>query len=638
MTDTSSRDADQRPTPVMEQFLEIKAANPDSLLFYRMGDFYELFFGDAEEASRALGIVLTKRGKHLGEDIPMCGVPIHRADEYLQRLIALGFRVAVCEQLEDPAEAKKRGAKSVVRRDVVRLVTPGTITEDSLLDAGTANHLLAIARTGGDAETARWGLARVDISSGSFRVSCVDTGRLAAEIARIDPREIVLAEKLFEDETLKPLIRREKIALTPVSAALFDAATAEARIAAYFEVAALDGFGRFERAELSAISGVVAYVEKTQVGMKARLEPPRREEGAGGILAIDPGTRANLEIMRTLSGERRGSLLAAIDRTVTPNGQRLLAERLAGPSTAVDVIGRRADAVAFLVDDATFRRQLREALSTAPDMLRPLGRLALQRGGPRDLAAIGRGLVAAGTIGGALARLAVVPEELGRARDAALEAPQDLADVLATALVDEPPLLKRDGGFVRTGWSIPLDEARELSADSRRLIARLEGDYVASTGIKSLKIRHNNVLGFFVDTTPAHAEKLTQPPHVERFVHRQTLANAVRFSTVELSDLEARIASAGERALGIEGEIFEDLTRRVLAAEPAIRAAAEALAILDVAAGLAEIADAEGWVRPIVEESLAFRIEGGRHPVVEQALRATTGEPFVANDCDLAGC
>lgn len=635
MTDTSSRDADQRPTPVMEQFLEIKAANPDSLLFYRMGDFYELFFGDAEEASRALGIVLTKRGKHLGEDIPMCGVPIHRADEYLQRLIALGFRVAVCEQLEDPAEAKKRGAKSVVRRDVVRLVTPGTITEDSLLDAGTANHLLAIARTGGDAETARWGLARVDISSGSFRVTCVDTGRLAAEIARIDPREIVLAEKLFEDETLKPLIRREKIALTPVSAALFDAATAEARIAAYFEVAALDGFGRFERAELSAISGVVAYVEKTQVGMKARLEPPRREEDAGGILAIDPGTRANLEIMRTLSGERRGSLLAAIDRTVTPNGQRLLAERLAGPSTAVAVIGRRADAVAFLVDDATFRRQLRAALATAPDMLRPLGRLALLRGGPRDLAAIGRGLVAAGTIGGALARLTVLPEELGRARDAALEAPQDLADVLATALVDEPPLLKRDGGFVRAGWSIPLDEARELSADSRRLIARLEGDYVASTGIKSLKIRHNNVLGFFVDTTPAHAEKLTQPPHVERFVHRQTLANAVRFSTVELSDLEARIASAGERALGIEGEIFEDLTRRVLAAEPAIRAAAEALAILDVAAGLAEIADAEGWVRPIVEESLAFRIEGGRHPVVEQALRATTGEPFVANDCDL---
>ncbi|MCC8236237.1 DNA mismatch repair protein MutS [Pinisolibacter aquiterrae] len=636
MSDAASRDdADPRPTPVMEQFLEIKAANPDSLLFYRMGDFYELFFGDAEEASRALGIVLTKRGKHLGEDIPMCGVPVVRADEYLQRLIGLGFRVAVCEQLEDPAEARKRGSKAVVRRDVVRLVTPGTITEDTLLDAGRANHLLAIARVGGEGEGARWGLAWVDVSSGSFRVLSTDLAGLSAEIARIEPREIVLAEKLFEDEALKPLIRHEKIALTPVSAALFDGATAEARIAAYFEVAALDGFGRFERAELSAISGVVAYVEKTQVGLRARLEPPRREGEDGGTLSIDPGTRANLEIMRTLSGERRGSLLAAVDRCVTPNGQRLLAERLAGPSTCVPVIGRRADAVAFLLEDPSFRRQLREALASAPDMLRPLGRLALQRGGPRDLAAIGAGLTAAGTIGAALARLPVLPEELARARDAALEAPQDLAEALATALVDEPPLLRRDGGFVRAGWSMPLDEARELSADSRRLIARLEGDYVLETGIKSLKIRHNNVLGFFVDTTPAHADKLTKPPLVERFVHRQTLANAVRFSTVELSDLEAKIASAGERALGIENEIFEDLAARVLAAEAPIRAAAEALAILDVAASFAEIADAEGWVRPIVEEGLAFRIEGGRHPVVEQALRAGSGEPFVANDCDL---
>ncbi|MCE1235304.1 MAG: DNA mismatch repair protein MutS [Hyphomicrobiales bacterium] len=634
MTDVPSRDADLRPTPVMEQYLEIKAANPDSLLFYRMGDFYELFFGDAEEASRALGIVLTKRGKHLGEDIPMCGVPIHRADEYLQRLIALGFRVAVCEQLEDPAEAKKRGSKSVVRRDVVRLVTPGTITEDTLLDAGSANHLLAIARVGAE-ETTRFGLAWVDVSAGSFRVEAVEPARLSAEIARIEPREIVLPEKLFEDETLKPALRREGLALTPVSAALFDLATAEARIAAYFEVAALDGFGRFERAELAAISAVVAYVEKTQVGLKARLEPPRRTSADGDLVSIDPGTRANLEIMRTLSGERRGSLFGAVDRTVTPNGQRLLAERLAGPSTSVRVIGARADAVAFLVEDPTFRRQLREALSTAPDMLRPLGRLALGRGGPRDLAAIGQGLAAAGAIGAALARLPVLPEELVQARDAALEAPQELAETLAAALVDEPPHLKRDGGFVRAGWSLPLDEARELSADSRRLIARLEADYVLATGIKSLKIRHNNVLGFFVDTTPAHAEKLREPPHLERFVHRQTLANAVRFSTVELADLEAKIASAGERALGIEGEIFDQLVGRALAVETPIRAAAEALARLDVAAGFADLADRERWVRPIVEESLAFSIRGGRHPVVEQALKATTGEPFVANDCEL---
>ena len=635
MNDLPGREpADQRPTPVMEQYIEIKAANPDSLLFYRMGDFYELFFRDAEEASRALGIVLTKRGKHLGEDIPMCGVPIHRADEYLQRLIALGFRVAVCEQLEDPAEAKKRGYKAVVKRDVVRLVTPGTITEDNLLDAGRANHLLAIARTKSEGE-GRFGLAWVDMSSGSFRVATCEAARLAAEIARIEPKEIVLSEKLFEDETLRPIWRSEKLALSPVAAALFDGATAEARIAAYFEVAVLDGFGRFDRLELAAISGIVAYVEKTQKGLKARLEPPRRAGGDKGLLSIDAGTRANLEIMRTLSGERRGSLFSAIDRTVTPNGQRLLAERLAGPSTDLEVIAARADAVGFLIDDASFRRHLRDALTTAPDMLRPLGRLGLQRGGPRDLGAIRAGLHAAQTIGAALADVPLLPHEMAAARDALVASPVDLLDTLAFALVDEPPLLKRDGGFVREGYSLPLDEARELSADSRRLIARLEADYVASTGIKSLKIRHNNVLGFFVDTTPAHAEKLMAPPLAERFIHRQTLANAVRFTTVELADLESRIASAGERALGLEAEIFEDLTTRVLREETAIRAAAEALATLDVAGGLAELAEREGWVRPIVEDGLAFEIVGGRHPVVEQALREGTGEAFVANDCSL---
>ncbi len=638
MSDATPRDdaSDQRPTPVMEQYLEIKAANPDSLLFYRMGDFYELFFGDAEQASRALGIVLTKRGKHLGEDIPMCGVPVGRADEYLQRLIGFGFRVAVCEQLEDPAEAKKRGYKAVVKRDVIRLVTPGTITEDTLLDAGSACHLLAIARVRGDGDEARFGLAWVDVSAGTFRVASAEAARLAAEIARIEPREIVLAEKLFEDEELKPVWRAEKAALTPVAAALFDGASAEARIGAYFEVATLDAFGRFERAEIAAIAGVVSYVEKTQKGLRARLEPPRREGGAdGGLMSIDPGTRANLEIMRTLSGERRGSLLAAIDRTVTPNGQRLLAERLAGPSVVPGVIAARADAVAFLLDDPTLRRTLREALRQAPDMLRPLGRLALTRGSPRDLGAIRAGLHAAGAIGTVLAGLAILPSETAAARDALLETPRDLYDALAAALGDELPLTRRDGGFVRAGWSMPLDEARELSADSRRLIARLEGDYVVESGIKSLKIRHNNVLGFFVDTTPAHADKLTRPPLSERFIHRQTLANAVRFSTVELSDLEARIASAGERALGLENEIFEDLTRRVLAEERAIRRAAEALAVLDVASGFAELAEAEGHVRPIVEEGLALQILGGRHPVVEQALRSGSGEPFVANDCDL---
>ncbi|MEJ1159668.1 DNA mismatch repair protein MutS [Prosthecomicrobium sp. N25] len=638
MTDIAEPEIDAAAghvTPSMAQFMEIKAANPDCLLFYRMGDFYELFFDDAVEASRALGIVLTKRGKHLGQDIPMCGVPVVRSDEYLQKLIALGFRVAVCEQLEDPAEARKRGAKAVVRRDVVRLVTPGTITEETLLDEGRSNWLLAIARTrgGGEAED-RFGLAWADISTGAFRLAETDRPRLAADLARIDAKEIVVPDRVFEDEALKPVWRQCRAAVTPVPAALFDGATAADRVAGYFAVSTLDGFGVFGRAETAAAAGLVAYVEKTQIGKRARLDPPVREAGAA-VMLIDAATRANLEILRTLSGDRRGSLAGAIDRTVTGGGQRLLTERLASPSTVAATIERRLDAVAYLADDTLLAADLRQALKAAPDMTRPLGRLALQRGGPRDLGAIRGGLEAALRIAARLADAALPPPEIAEARDALAAAPSELASELGRALADDLPLVRRDGGFVRAGYAAALDECRELSADSRRLIARLEADYQAETGIRSLKIRHNNVLGFFVDTTPAHAEKLMGPPLSARFIHRQTLANAVRFTTVELADLEARIASAGERALGLESQIFETLAAEAVAAGDRIRRAAEALAVLDVTQGFAALAAEDGYVRPVVTEGLDFRIRAGRHPVVEQALRRDGQDAFVANDADI---
>ncbi|MBT9291766.1 DNA mismatch repair protein MutS [Prosthecodimorpha staleyi] len=622
-------------TPSMAQFIEIKAANPDYILFYRMGDFYELFFDDAVKASRALGIVLTKRGKHLGQDIPMCGVPVSRADEYLQKLIALGFRVAVCEQLEDPAEARKRGAKAVVRRDVVRLVTPGTITEENLLDEGRANHLLAVARVrGGSEDEARFGLAWADISTGAFRLAETDRNRLAADLARIDPTEILVADRLYEDDDLKPVWRLQRAAVTPVSAALFDGATAADRLGAYFAVATVDGFGSFSRAETIAAAAIVAYVEKTQLGRRARLDVPAAE-GSASVMLIDAATRANLELTRTLSGDRRGSLIAAIDRTVTGAGQRLLVERLSSPSTVVAEIERRLDSVAWLADDTLLAAELRAALQSAPDMVRPLGRLALERGSPRDLGAIAAGLAAVAAIAARLDAAALLPDEMAEARDALRQAPHDLAALLASALADELPLSKRDGGFVRAGYSAALDECRELSADSRRLIARLEADYQLETGIRSLKIRHNNVLGFFVDTTAVHAEKLMTPPLSARFIHRQTLANAVRFTTVELSDLEARIASAGDRALGLELEVFDLLAARTVEEGEAIRRAAEALAVLDVSQGFAHLAGTDGYARPTVGDGLDFRIVGGRHPVVEQALRREGGDAFVANDCEL---
>jgi DNA mismatch repair protein MutS len=628
-------DAATRVTPMMAQYVEIKAANPDCLLFYRMGDFYELFFQDAETASRALGIVLTKRGKHLGDDIPMCGVPIERADDYLQRLIALGHRVAVCEQTEDPADARKRGPKSVVRRDVVRLVTPGTITEDRLLDPGRANLFLAVARRRVSEAEWAYGLAAVDISTGRFLVAETDGPGLATEIARLEPREIVVPDAIHEDGSLRDLWRETRAALTPVPRDGLDADSAERRLREHFGVKTLDAFGDFSRAEIAAAGAALAYVEKTQLGARPPLSPPARE-GAGGALAIDPATRANLELTRTLSGERSGSLLAAIDHTVTPGGARLLAERLAGPLTDVAAIARRHDAVACLVGNGTLRQRLRTQLKGAPDVARALSRLGLGRGGPRDLACLRDGLLAARVVGETLAAAGDVPDELAASAHALRRLDPALPAAFAEALADELPLLKRDGGFVRPGLSADLDEARELQQDSRRFIAALQARYAAETGCRTLRIKHNHMLGYYVEVPQAVGEDFLRGERKETFVHRQSMADAMRFSTVELGGLEARIASASDRALRIELGVFDDLAGRALAEAGPITAAADALAVIDVTAALAELAAEAGWTRPVVDHSLAFRIEAGRHPVVEAALRAG-GEPFIANDSDLSG-
>src|SRR5712671_6368283 len=623
-----------RATPVMEQFIEIKAANPDCLLFYRMGDFYELFFEDAEIAARALGIVLTKRGKHLGRDIPMCGVPVHRADEYLHRLIALGHRVAVCEQLEDPAEAKKRGGKSVVRRDVIRGVTPGTLTEDTLLNAKRNNYLLAIARARASvADESRFALAWIDIYTGEFRIAERDRAGVAAEIARLEPGEIIVSDALYGDAALAPYLRSLP-AVTPLARDVFDGATAERRLATYFGLSTTESFGALSRLELTAAAACTSYVERTQLGARPPLSAPVRE-AQGATLSIDQATRSNLELVRTLSGERRGSLLAAIDRSVTAAGSRLLAQRLAAPLTDPAAIERRHDAVEFFVTDAAARADMRERLAAAPDLARALARLVLERGGPRDLAAIRDGIIAAGGLASELEKSANVAAELAQAARALRGLDPALATELNAALAEELPHLKRDGGFVRAGYVAALDEARALRDESRRVIAALQARYAETTTVRVLKIRHNNVLGYFVEVTAQHGERLMAPPLNATFIHRQTLAGQVRFTTTELGELEAKIASAAERALGLELEIFERLCAAALAASDDLRAAAHAFAMLDVATALAKLAVDDNYVRPEVDASLDFVIEGGRHPVVEQTL-AGDGGPFVANDCDLS--
>ena len=633
--DTAVKGGDEtsRVTPMMEQYIEIKAAHPNCLLFYRMGDFYELFFDDAEVASRALGIVLTKRGKHLGADIPMCGVPVERADEYLHRLIALGHRVAVCEQLEDPAAARKRGGKSVVRRDVVRLVTPGTLTEDSLLDARRNNYLAALARSRASAGEDRFALAWIDISTGEFRVAECERAALTAAIARIEPGEIIVSDALYADAELMPTLRGLP-ALTPLTRDVFDGATAERRLAGFFGVATTAAFGTFSRVELTAAAAAVTYVERTQIGKRPPIAPPMRE-AAGATLVLDAATRSNLELNRTLAGERRGSLLGAIDRTVTAAGSRLLAQRLAAPLTDAAEIDHRLDAVAIFTSDAAARGAIRARLQSAPDLARALSRIVIGRGGPRDLAAIRDDIFAAAEFAARLSSLPALPRDIAQIAQALRQSDAALAEKLDKVLADELPYLRRDGGFVRAGYAGALDEARALRDESRRVIAGLQVRYAETTGIRALKIRHNNVLGYFVDVPAQHGEKLMSAPLNATFIHRQTTAGQVRFTTTELGELESKIATAADRALALELEIFERMANAVAAASATIKDAAEAIAALDVACALAALAVERDYARPQVDDSLAFAIDGGRHPVVEQML-AAGGGPFVANDCDLS--
>ncbi|MBK3799536.1 DNA mismatch repair protein MutS [Azospirillum brasilense] len=618
-------------TPMMAQYLEIKQAHPDCLLFYRMGDFYEMFFEDAVNAARTLDIALTKRGQHLGEDIPMCGVPVHSHESYLQRLIRQGFRVAICEQMEDPAEAKKRGSKSVVKRGVIRIVTPGTLTEDSLLDSRASNWLAAVAEAAGGL-----GLAWLELSTGELVVQPVERAGLGAALGRLDPQEVLVSEKLCQSPDLYELWGEWKSRLTVQPTPRFDSENGRQRLLTLYGVGTLDAYGQFSRAEVAAAGALVAYVELTQKGRVPRLSPPRRL-GPGAVMEIDAATRRNLELTRTLTGDRRGSLLATIDRTVTGAGARLLAAQLSAPLTNPAAIAKRLDMVEFALNEERLRGDLREALRRCPDLERALSRLTLGRGGPRDLAAVRDGLAQASAIrlllnghpGGPL------PDGLGAVAKG-LGEHSELVNQLTQALAPELPLLARDGGFIARDYSYALDELVTLRDESRRLIAGLQVKYAGIAGVPALKIKHNNVLGYHIEVTATHADKLMSEKGREVFMHRQTMANAVRFGTVELSDLERRISEAADKALAVELELFNDLVEEVTSRAEAIAQAAHALAALDVAASLAELAAERRYRRPVVDGSLAFSIKGGRHPVVEAVLDAGNAGPFVANDCDLA--
>ena len=631
-------DAAAGATPVMAQYFEAKARQPDALVFFRMGDFYELFFEDAERAAAALGINLTARGNHGGAPIPMCGVPAHAAEAYLAKLIRAGFKVAVCEQMEDPAEARKRGSKSIVRRDVVRVVTPGTLTEDGLLDARGANRLAAVAIRAGAAA-----VASVELSTGEVECWAVARENLASALAALGPSEILVPDRLFADEGLNTALRSVGGVVQPMPSALAEPAASEARLKRLYGVDTLDGFGVLSGAEISALGLIAAHLETTQAGRLPALTAPRRA-GEADVMAIDPATRTSLEIEKSLSGAREGSLLGAIDRTITAPGARMLAARLARPLLDPAAIEVRLDAVGWFCERRPLRQKLREELKGLGDMARALSRLALGRGGPRDLGCLrdglARGEAIAGLFAGAPAPLdPPPPSEVERAL-AVLHADDHhelraLRQMLAEGLGTDLPALARDGGFVAPGVRPELDQARALRDDSRRVILQLEAQLQAASGV-ALKIRHNAVLGYFVECTAKAAEPLMAAPLNATFIHRQTLANQVRFTTVELAELDARIAQAAERALAIEVATFEAWRESAIGVAAAIQAAAEGAARLDVASGLAEWADDVGGTRPILDRSTAFEAEAARHPVVEAAVKRN-GAAFTPNDCRLDG-
>jgi DNA mismatch repair protein MutS len=622
---TERASAPESATPMMRQYLAIRESYPDYLLFYRMGDFYELFFDDAVKAAEALDIALTRRGRHLGDDIPMCGVPAHSYEPYLQKLIRKGFKVAICEQMEPPEEAKKRGAKSVVKREVVRIITPGTITEDALLDATSANYLVSVAEAAG-----KVGLSWVDISTGEFKVMETSRKALPAELSRLKPRELLLPDRMLDDKAFYAALSEWREGLTPHVASFFEAGRAERRIKEYFKVASLDAFGDFSQAEVGACGSLLEYLELTQLGNLPRLEPPKKLESQE-FMAIDAATRRNLELTHTLSGEYRGSLLSIINRTCSAMGARLLFSQLSSPLLDPAAISHRLDMVEYFLNHPELRAKIRDGLRALPDMERTLSRICIGRAGPRDLLSLRQGLFVSMHITSLLEQASKedMPAGIQQALRS-LDNHDQLLSLLERAVQDEVPLLARDGGFIKEGFDPSLDEMRRLRDESESAKTALRDRYRQETGLEKMKLAQNNIIGMYLEITAAHADKI--PSH---FVHRQTMAGAMRYSTPELKELESKLINALGHALARELHLFDGLCASTREKAEEISLTAQGLAVLDVASGLAELACEKQYMRPTVDSGCEFHINKGRHPVVEESLKSG-GASFIGNDCTLA--
>lgn len=632
---------------MMAQYMAVKDANPDCILFYRMGDFYEMFFDDAVTASSVLDIALTKRGKTDDTDIPMCGIPWHSHESYLAKLIKAGHRVAICDQTETPDQAKARAkrdglpaSKALVNRDVVRIVTPGTLTEDHLLDARTSNYLACLFQSRG-----QFAYAWLDLSTGHFYTQICEAKDLSAVLDRVAANEILIPQSLSLNENLFDIFAPFEKQITAQPDSLFDANNTKTNLTSLYNVTSMDAFGSFNAGEITAAGALIDYTSRTQKGRLPHIRALCSYQ-TNDTMGIDGATRRNLEITQTMTGEKRGSLLSTIDRTLTASGGRLLLNRLSAPSTSLSIIENRQDQVEALIKNSDIRGRFQSLLKSTPDIERSLSRITVGRSGPRDMAAIRDGLDAAEDIRGLL----LSQKQNLFAFDAIAtdlefsNSETHLLDRLKRALQSDLPFLTRDGGFVREGYAPQLDGQRSLRSDSKTVMAKMQAEYAAKTGVPTLKITHNNVLGYFIEVTAKNADKLmimgagndnADLKSDNPFVHRQTLANVVRFTTPELSDLERKIAKASEVALAIEFEIFNQLVTDISALADLIGKQADALAQIDVAQGLATLAVEDDYVRPTITDGLEFDIIDGRHPVVEAALRKDNNKAFAPNNCDL---
>ena len=625
----------KQATPMISQYLKIKSENQNNLLFYRMGDFYELFFDDAVLAAEALNITLTKRGKYLDKDIAMCGVPVNSYEKYLSRLIKLGYKVAICEQVEDPKEAKKRGYKSIVRREVVRTITSGTLLEDMYLNTKENNFLASVANIRSEC-----GLAWFDISTGDFFTQDITRGDLSEAITRIEPREILIPDNIIQKDYKSGALRNWEHVITVLPNSRFDSRSGDVKLKAAFGVDTLEGFGAFTRPELAAAGAIVQYIEHTQKGNMPQIASPRRFFD-GITMEIDPSTRRSLELTRTLNGERKFSLLSAIDQTLTGSGARLLFSQLSTPLTNPVLINNRLDIVEYFFNNSQILKVLSEFLRGMPDIERSLLRLLSDRGGPRDLIAIKIGLDLTRKIKKSIGNKKI-PTGL---RDIFSELSElnHLVDNLRKAIISDPPINSKDGGFVKEGYDEQFDQMQKLKDDSRQLIAEFQKQYIEITEIQTLKIKYNNVLGYFIEVSVKNSEIISGRSD-DTFIHRQTMKNVVRYTTLELNELEGKIASAADKALALEILIFHDLLRKINIEAGKVSLTAKALAQLDVSTSLAKLAIDSRYCRPKVDNSLSFKIIGGRHPLVEtsqtMSLRDTRSSQaslnFVKNNCDLS--